>query len=138
MSLTAAAGATVDAWHGMLAARDLSALPAIIAPAAVFRSPMRYAPYEGSAMVALILRSAFATFEDFVYERQFTCGQNDVVLEFSARIGDRQLKGIDMIRFDAEGKIVDFEVMIRPATALTALGEIMGRKLAAGAGAASS
>jgi hypothetical protein len=54
-----------------------------------------------------------------------------VVLEFSAAVGDKSLKGIDMIRFDEEGKIVDFEVMIRPFNALQALGAEMGARLAA-------
>jgi hypothetical protein len=52
-----------------------------------------------------------------------------VVLEFSARVGDKQLKGIDMIRFDEQGRIVDFEVMIRPLNSLQALGEEMGKRL---------
>jgi hypothetical protein len=51
------------------------------------------------------------------------------VLEFSARIGDKQLKGIDMIRFDEQGRIVDFEVMIRPFNSLQTLGDAMGRRL---------
>jgi hypothetical protein len=54
-----------------------------------------------------------------------------VILEFSARVGDKQLKGIDMIRFDEQGKIVDFEVMVRPLSGLQALGEEMGRRLGA-------
>ncbi len=53
-----------------------------------------------------------------------------MVLEFSARVGERELKGIDMIRFDEAGRIVDFEVMIRPMSGLAALGEEMGRRLA--------
>ena len=52
------------------------------------------------------------------------------MLEFSARVGDRQLKGIDMIRFDEAGLITDFEVMVRPMSGLQALGEEMGRRLA--------
>ena len=54
-----------------------------------------------------------------------------MVLEFSAKVGDKSLKGIDMIRFDETGKIVDFEVMIRPFNALQALGAEMGARLAA-------
>ncbi len=49
--------------------------------------------------------------------------------EFSARVGDKQLKGIDLIRFDAEGRIVDFEVTIRPLSGLRALGEAMGQRI---------
>ncbi len=49
-----------------------------------------------------------------------------MVLEFSARVGDRQLKGIDLIRFDRQGKIVEFEVMVRPLSGLQAPGQEMG------------
>ena len=60
-------------------------------------------------------------FQDFTYHREFTAGDS-VGLEFSAKIGDLSLKGIDLIRFDEAGKIVDFEVMIRPANALAGPG----------------
>ncbi len=53
-----------------------------------------------------------------------------VVLEFSAKVNGKELKGIDQIRFDADGKIVDFEVMVRPISGLQALGEEMAKSLA--------
>ena len=134
MALSPAASATLAKWHAMLGSRDLTPLTALVAPQAVLRSPMRHTPYEGGMMVVVILNAVFTVFEDFEYARVFEAGSNDVVLEFSARVGDKQLKGIDMIKFDDEGKIVDFEVMIRPASALMALGEVMGRKLAATSG----
>ena len=51
------------------------------------------------------------------------------MLEFSARVGDKDLKGIDMIRFDEAGRMVEFEVMVRTATALQALGAEMARRM---------
>jgi len=103
----------------------------LLHPAAVFRSPMAFRPYEGAPMVALILNTVIKVFEDFAYHRQLVAADGlNVVLEFSARVGDRQLKGIDMIRFDEAGRIIDFEVMIRPLSGLQALGEEMGRRLA--------
>ncbi|MNP64697.1 hypothetical protein D3C76_1602140 [compost metagenome] len=55
----------------------------------------------------------------------------NVILEFSARVGEKELKGIDMIRFNEQGRIVEFEVMVRPLSGLQALGEEMGRRLGA-------
>ncbi len=93
---------------------------------------MAHTPYEGAATVNLILNTVLQVFEDFRYHRELASAQGaDVVLEFSARVGDRELKGIDMIRFDDEGKIVEFEVMIRPMSGLQALGDEMKRRLAA-------
>ena len=68
-------------------------------------------------------------FEDFVYHRELSDGANSVCLEFAARVGDKQLKGIDLIKFDGAGKIVEFEVMVRPATGVMALGEAMKAKV---------
>ncbi len=71
-------------------------------------------------------------FKDFTYHRTLVSDDGlNVVLEFSATVGDKQLKGIDMIRFDEDGKIVDFEVMVRPMSGLQALGAEMGARLAA-------
>jgi hypothetical protein len=67
--------------------------------------------------------------EDFVYHRQFV-GDNAVVLEFSAYVGSMSLKGVDIIRFNDAGQISDFEVMVRPATGLQALGAAMAQQLA--------
>jgi ketosteroid isomerase-like protein len=120
--------ASLKTWHAIIANGDTSGLRALLAPDCVFRSPVAYQPYVGAERTALVLATAAAVFEDFRYRREFTSG-NDVGLEFAARIGDVELKGIDLIRFDDAGKIVDFEVMVRPATGLQALGQEMARRL---------
>ncbi len=130
--LQPAAAASLREWHRMIDQRDLAALPALLHPDVVFRSPAAFKPYHGAPTVALILRTVFGVFSGFAYERQFASADGfDVALEFRARVGDRELKGIDLIRFDADGRIVDFEVMIRPAGGLQALADEMGRRLAA-------
>lgn len=131
LQLQSAAAASLQRWHQFVAAQDLSPLPELLHPQAVFRSPMAYKPYAGAAAVNLILNTVIQVFEDFVYHRELASADGlSVVLEFSARVGERELKGIDMVRFDEEGRIVDFEVMIRPMSGLQALGEEMGRRLA--------
>lgn len=126
--------ASLREWHRIVERRDPAALPALLHPDVVFRSPVAFRPYRGAPTVALILRTVLGVFDDFAYARQFRSADGcDVALEFGARIGDRELKGIDLIRFDASGRIVEFEVMVRPANALQALGEEMRRRLAAAA-----
>ncbi len=134
--LDAKVAASLAKWHDMVARRDLSALPEIVHADATFRSPMAFKPYQSAQAVTLILQTVMTVFEDFAYHRQFASddGRN-VVLEFSARVGDKRLKGVDIIAFDTDGKIVDFEVMVRPANGLQALGEQMGARLAAVLGA---
>ena len=129
-TLDAKAQATLDAWHRMVAARDLSEVERLCARAAVFRSPVAHTPYAGAPMVAAFLQQAVNTFENFRYHRTFVAGPHDVVLEFSASVTGKALRGIDMITFDADGLFLEFEVMVRPASGLQALGAEMARRLA--------
>jgi hypothetical protein len=131
LHLQSQAAATLQRWHQFVAARDLSALPELLHPQAVFRSPMAHKPYPGAQAVNLILNTVLKVFEDFAYHRELASADGlNVVLEFSARVGERELKGIDMIRFDETGKIVEFEVMVRPMSGLQALGAEMAQRLA--------
>lgn len=131
-NLDANAAASLAKWHDMVARRDLSDVGAIVHPDAAFRSPMAFKPYHSAQAVTLILQTVMTVFEDFAYHRELVSGDGrSVVLEFSARVGERSLKGIDLIAFDADGKITDFEVMVRPLNGLQALGEQMGARLAA-------
>ena len=124
--------ASLSQWHQMIANADLHALPELLAPDVVFRSPMAHTPYPGAAVVSMILTTVFGVFEDFNYHRELATADGlNVVLEFSAKVNGKELKGIDMIRFNDEGKIVDFEVMVRPLSGLQALGEQMGQRLGA-------
>jgi len=120
----------LEHWHQMIAKRDLSGLAAIVHPDAVFRSPMANSPYGPAPAVILVLSTVIGVFEDFTYHRQLADEDGlNVVLEFSATIGDKQLKGIDLIRFNEQGQIVEFEVMVRPMSGLQALGAEMGKRL---------
>lgn len=131
LNLQPAAAQSLLRWHQMIASRDLSALPSLLDTKAVFRSPMAHTPYPGAPVVSTILNTVLQVFEDFRYHRELTSADGlSVMLEFSARVGDKQLKGIDLIRFDEQGRIVDFEVMVRPLSGLQALGGEMGRRLA--------
>lgn len=117
-------------WHDMVARQDLSALASIVHPDAVFRSPMAHTAYASASALMLALSTVTKVFQDFTYHRQLASDDGlDVVLEFSARVGDKNLKGIDLIRFDDQGRIVEFEVMVRPMSGLQALGAEMGARL---------
>lgn len=129
MPLHAKAEQTLSSWHRMVAARDLSQVASLCGPQAIFRSPVAFTPYRGAALVAAFLQQAVQAFQEFQYHRTFISGDHSVVLEFSARAGDKELKGIDMIRFDQLGQIEEFEVMVRPASGLQALGAEMARRM---------
>ena len=125
-----AAAKSLEAWHEMIARRDLGELESIVHPDAVFRSPMAINAYRPRPALLLALKTVLTIFKDFTYYRQFASADGlSVVLEFSAMVNDKQLKGIDMIRFDESGRIVEFEVMVRPLNGLQELGAEMGARL---------
>ncbi len=127
---SAAIAQSIKLWHTCIEQRDFSLLATLIHPEAIFRSPMAYQAYESSTAMIMILTTVIQVFENFTYHREFMTEEgNNIVLEFSANIGNRQLKGIDMIRFDEQGRIVEFEVMIRPFSGLQALGLAMSQRL---------
>jgi len=117
-------------WHEMAASRDLSKVGEIAREDVLFRSPVAHTPYHGREALTLVLSTVIKVFQDFTYHRQFVSEDGmSVALEFSAHVGGKQLKGADFIRFDENGLISEFEVMIRPASGLMALGQAMGAAL---------
>lgn len=124
--------ASIKRWHEMLDTKDMSILNELLAEDVVFRSPVAFKPYPGKQVVFFILTNVIQVFENFTYHREFYTEDGlNVVLEFSANVGEKKLKGIDMIRFNENGQIVDFEVMIRPKSGLDALAAQMGQRMAA-------
>ena len=120
----------ITRWHEMLETRDMSILNELLADNVVFRSPVAFQPYPGKQVVFFILTNVIQVFENFTYHREFLSEDgNNVVLEFSANVGDKKLKGIDIIQFNDEGQIIDFEVMIRPKSGLEALAVEMGQRV---------
>ena len=131
LTLTPAVAAALQRWHGMVERRDFSELPSMLDEQVVFRSPMAHTPYPGVQVVSTILSTVIQVFEGFTSHRQMADDDGlNVMLEFSAELGGRKLKGNDLNRFNDQGRIVDFEVMVRPMSGLQALGEEMGRRLA--------
>lgn len=116
-------------WHRVVFEQDYPALHTLLAPDMRFRSPFFWKAKEGPAIAGAILQAATAVFRDFAYHREWLDG-NDWALEFSAKVGDLSVKGIDLIRWNEAGQIVEFEVLVRPANGLQALGMAMAAKLA--------
>ncbi len=118
----------LDRWHRIVFQRDVQELQAMLAEDVVFHSPYLPEPYAGRQATAQILTAVSGVFQDFAYHREIVEGHN-WALEFSARVGDQSLKGIDLIRLDDDGLIAEFEVLVRPYNGLRALGVAMARRL---------
>lgn len=111
-------------------AEDLEALLAAMSDDVVLHSPVTFKPYEGKDDVGKLLAIIVRTFEDFAYMHELE-GDGVSALIFEARVGDRQLEGLDLLRFDSEGKVSDLTVMVRPLSAAIALAETVAPQLAA-------
>jgi hypothetical protein len=129
--LSDAARHTLATWHELLERNAMEELDPLLSDRVVFRSPVAHTPYPGKAAIKLVLKTVNTVFENFRYHRSFVSEDGrSIVLEFSAEISGKALKGIDMLRFDEEGRIEEFEVMVRPMSGLQALAAAMGAKLA--------
>lgn len=129
-NLHPAAALSLAKWHEMVAKADMSDLRSIVHPEATVRSPATFSPYKGADVVVLALSTVMPLFSDLVYQRQaVTTDGFSAILEFSAKIGGKELKGADLIRFHADGRILDFEVLVRPLNALQVVSEEMGKRV---------
>ena len=111
-------------------AGDIEGAIALLAPDVVFRSPVVHRPYEGAEVVAVLLRAVSEVFEDFRYVDELASPDGGHALIFAARVGDRDLEGIDLL-YDDDGRIAHFTVMVRPLSGALALAEAMKAKLEA-------
>ena len=118
----------LECWHRIVITRDLQDLIEILSEKVEFRSPFLWEPYAGRETVSEILRTVSEVFQDFTYHREILDG-NRWALEFSAKVGDQPVKGIDLIEFDEQGQISSFDVFVRPLAGLRSLGHEMARRL---------
>jgi hypothetical protein len=123
-----------DTFRAAVESKQLSAIDSLFVEDARFRSPVVFKPYEGREQIAVILGAALRVFEDFRYLAQTENG-DIAVLMFEARVGDRQLQGVDILRFGDDDRIVELTVMVRPMSGMHALAARMQEMLEA-AGAA--
>jgi hypothetical protein len=116
-----------DRFRAAAEAKDFSAIDELFSESVTFRSPVVFKPYEGREAVAMLLSAVVQVFEDFRYTEHVETGDT-AALAFSARVGDRELEGIDLLRFDGD-VIRELAVYIRPMSGVNALAEGMRAKL---------
>ncbi len=110
--------------------KDLELMRETLAADVVLHSPVLFRGFEGREVVLAVLSHVIAVFEDFAYVDEI--GEDDrVVLRFRARVGDRELEGVDYLQLDGDGRVAELTVFMRPFSALTAFNERMSERLAA-------
>ena len=122
-----------SAFRAAIEAKDIDAAVALFRADAVFNSPVVHKPYQGIPALHAILSAVVQVFEDFRYTAEHGAddgrgGGDGHVLEFAARVGDRELQGVDILR-SVDGVLTELTVMVRPYSAATALRERMAALL---------
>jgi hypothetical protein len=116
-------------------AKDFDAMVAALSPEVVLHSPVTFRPFEGRESVTAVLRIVSEVFEDFTYTDQLTSGPT-TVLVFTARVGDRQVEGVDLLRDAEDGSVADLTVLVRPMSGLQALADAVAERLSSDPGPA--
>lgn len=122
----------IEEWHRIVRERDIDALDELLADDVVFYSPVVHTPQRGRPITAMYLAAAVVVFgnETFRYVREWRA-TNEAVLEFLVTIDGIEVNGVDMIRWDDAGRIVEFKVMLRPLKAMNLIHQKMGAMLQA-------
>ncbi len=131
----------VARWHELLRGDVAAGLDALLADDVVFLSPVVFTPQRGKDVTTTYLMAAYGTLGGsgagdgsggggFRYVRE-VLGTHDAVLEFETTVEGTHVNGVDMIRVDDEGRIVEFKVMVRPLQAVNRLHEVMRAQLEA-------
>lgn len=119
-----------SAFRAAVEAADHDALTALLADDVVFKSPAVHTPYRGRAVCAHLLGHVAEVFDDFRYVDELA-GDGHAALFFAARVGDKELEGVDHLLLDEDGRITQLTVMVRPLSGLIALATAMGARLEA-------
>ena len=122
----------VATWHELVRLRNAKGLDSLLADNVVFYSPVVHTPQVGKAITIRYLSAAFHVFfdESFRYVREIA-GPRDAVLEFQVEIDGISVNGVDMLKWNDEGRIVEFKVLIRPLKAINLIHQKMAAMLQA-------
>lgn len=124
----------VDRWRAAVASRDVSALESLLAEDVVFRSPVLFRPTTGRGPTTMLLAAVTEVFGELEYTHVYVDEPDGVTLQFETEVtGDdgRRLavEGVDVFRLDATGRIASLTVMLRPLSAVQAVGARMREQL---------
>jgi hypothetical protein len=122
----------LETWHRLVRTHDASGLRELVAEDAVFHSPVVHSAQHGRKLTVMYLSAAFQVFFNptFRYVREIV-GASDAMLEFETEIDGILVNGVDIIQWNADDRIVDFKVMIRPLQGINIIHQKMGEMLAA-------
>jgi hypothetical protein len=111
--------AALQGWHELMQSRDAARLDALLTDDTVFHTPVMHSPQRGRALLAAYLMAAFQMYRNGTYAYTGeTVAADHAVLEFEAIVDGIGINGVDIIRWNAQGRITEFKAMVRPLRAL--------------------
>ncbi len=117
-------------WHRLVSAKDVAALGRVLAADVSIGAPPYWARIEGHARVHHLLGLILATIEEFTYHREWQQG-HELALEFTGRVAELELQGIDLITLDDRFAIQKIDVLMRPISAVGRLRDLIAPQMAA-------
>jgi hypothetical protein len=114
------AEAFLERWHRIVAEKDVAALADVLADDVTLGPPPYWEKFEGVELVQHLLGIIVNTIDDFTYRREWIAG-SERALEFTGRVDDLELQGVDLISLDGDNRLKSIEVAMRPANAVQAL-----------------
>jgi hypothetical protein len=130
------ARAVAERFRTAVEAGHIEGIAELLAPTVVLNSPVTFHPYRGAEVVATVLRAVSETFEEFRYVDALE-GEETFALVFEAKVGDRDVTGVDIFRATSDGRVAELTVLVRPLSGLVALAEAMKPKVEAALAGAS-
>ncbi|GIL16025.1 MAG: hypothetical protein BroJett039_11980 [Chloroflexota bacterium] len=121
----------LEKWHALVRARALDSLDELLAEEVVFYSPILFKPQNGKALTTLYLAGALRVLgnDQFHYTRELA-GARDAMLEFETIVDGIYINGVDLVRWNDAGKLIEFKVMLRPLKGIQIVQQKMAELLA--------
>jgi ketosteroid isomerase-like protein len=120
---------TAERYRAAVERKDLAAVAELLAPDVVLHSPVTFHPFLGREMVAALLAQVIQVFEDFRFTDELSMdGGHALIFRANVAGSDREIEGIDLLRFDDDELIADFTVMLRPMSALVPFAQAMAER----------
>jgi hypothetical protein len=120
---------TAERYRAAVERRDLAAVGELLAAQVVFHSPVTFHPFLGRDTVTRLLAEVIEVFEDFRFTDELEMnGAHALIFRANVAGSEREIEGIDLLRFDEQGLIADFTVMLRPLSALVPFAQAMGER----------
>jgi hypothetical protein len=122
------AAAFLAEWHRIVLTKDCAAIGTLLAEDVILGAPPYWSPLQGRQLVEHLLGLILESIAAFTYHREWVSGR-DLALEFTGRVGNKHLQGIDLITLDDAGQVARLDVLMRPLNAIEALRDTVAPRM---------